>query len=282
MVSPVGASVVLRLSRRCVKRLAILLVVVIAASWYLLTVSPPRLMLSQYSVVIKERYGEVYLWVNASGYITPPKTLLSANDTLKLSLRIGDHTMPIGEVHVVEGVDMYDVEYVGGVRLPVDVENLTAITSVKLDAGLKGYEPYPPSVLTSPEQGHWLLVFYSPYLLNVTVNLYVLPVDPAIEIHNEGWGFYKCTIEVHGVDGLASRIEKQLPPGSTVNLSISGIGIPVFTLQEVSLGPFVFTLTDGRLALDLGRYIAWVIAVEASVLSVLMLVVCRKRPRKRK
>lgn len=245
----VKAQLTLRFKRRCLKRLTATTVIVVFVTLLVLQAASLRIPLAGYNANVTVSYERVYVWVNVSGLITPPyQHLVGSSGVLNASLVVNKTSIPLN-VEVVEGV--YIVSYEGGVLFDQgSIENTSLATGVVLNTGLAGYSPFKPLIVESAGPGRWLLTFYSPYLLNVTAEISILPVNPAVNVSNRGGLAYTVIIDVYGLNAT-ERYSIQVKPYSTETLRVDSTGIPVVTGQFASWGPLTLTVEDGRLTIDL-------------------------------
>lgn len=270
---------VLRLKKRCVRNFLVFLVLILLVSAYVLDISRPKLVVSTYDLLVDQKYSRAFLLVNANGYITLPGSfVVRQNETVVVKLLIGDLSLPISELLITNGTDLYVIDNQTSLFLPWEkIENLTLATDIKLDLGIKPYFPYPPVFTTLLEPGHWLVNFQSPYLFNVTVDLYILPVDPVVEIHNNGWGTCRTYIKIYGVNTSTNTISIHVDPRSSRTIKINGTGQPVVANSEVLWGPTAFSIEDGKLIMDLQSYMIPILILETLITAIVMFTVCRKK-----
>ncbi|AFL66770.1 hypothetical protein [Desulfurococcus amylolyticus] len=275
---------VLRLRKKCTRNFLVLLVLILLVSAYVLDTSQPGLAVSTYDLLVDQKYSDVFLLVNANGYITPPGPfIIRQNETVVVKLLVGNLSLPISELLNTNETDLYVIDNQTSIFLPWEkIENLTLATDIRLDLGIKSYSPYPPVFITLLEPGHWLVNFQSPYLFNVTIDLYILPVDPVVEIHNNGWGTCKIYIKIYGANTFINTISISVDPRSSRTIKINGTGQPVVVNSEVLWGPIVFSIEDGKLIMNLQSYIVPILTLETLITAIVMFTVCRKKQDTRK
>ncbi|WP_276814284.1 hypothetical protein [Desulfurococcus amylolyticus] len=270
---------VLRLRKKCARNFLVFLVLILLVSTYVLDTSQPKLVVSTYDLLVDQKYSDVFLLVDANGYITPPGPFtVRQNETVVVKLLVGNLSLPISELLNTNGTDLYVIDNQTSIFLPWKrIENLTLVTDMRLDLGIKPYSPYPPAFITLLEPGHWLVNFQSPYLFNVSINLYILPVDPVVEIHNNGWGTCKTYIKIYGASTFINTISIRVDPRSSRTIKINGTGQPVVVNSEVLWGPMVFSIEDGKLIMNLQSYIIPILTLETLITAIVMFTVCRKK-----
>jgi len=276
--------VLLRLRRKCVRRALILLIIITSLTGLLLYSSPVRIPLSPYGVSIVQNYDRAYLWINVSGYITPPQYLVKPGEAFTVSLVLRNITnIPLANITVENDIGINYFDYAGGIYLSrSDIENFIAPADILLDPGLKAYSPYPPYSTYLEDPGRWILVYYSPYLLNVTVELEVYMVDPVIAVDNAGWGTYNGVVEIRGVNRVVDVLNIAVEPGKTETIPLNKTCRITVIKQEVRIGPLTFSIEDSRLILDLSHYSLVLLTIEIAVGVPVILTKCRKTPGKRR
>lgn len=221
-----------------------------------------------------------YVVITGEGWVAPPPRIDTRYVDVKLI--IGNATMDLTRVDLT--IDVYPVVFDFNVSRVFKSEefNVSVFPDVKLYVDIRGYVPFPASVITVLNNGCYLLLYYLPEQLNTTVNLCYYYVNPTLTIFNEESGDVEVLLELHKGDGSTTMEQYVVKQKSTRSIQFNEIIRPLVREEKLKYMFFEVVLEDGKPALRLLNVLHVLIVAWNSVSVFIALVLCKSSKRTRK